>query len=139
MSKDKDKLKEEAISELMKETKRAAARAEIGGSLAWSKPKQASINKRFLNKTLIGNVIQNNIVMKSDLAQKQNTAQMIKSSPSLKDKVEENPTIPKNKSQIKHIHSKKIVISNKSRLKAYIKNKANQTDESSKQDTSEKT
>lgn len=29
MSKDKDKLKEEAISELMKETKRAAARAEV--------------------------------------------------------------------------------------------------------------
>jgi len=139
MSKDKDKLKEEAITELMKETKRAAARAEIGGSLAWSKPKQASINKRFLNKTLIGNVIQNNIVMKSDLAHKQNTAQMIKSSPSLKDKVEQNPTVPKNKSQNQHIHSKRIVISNKSRLKAYIKNKANQTDESSKQDPSEKT
>ena len=77
--------------------------------------------------------------MKSDLAHKQNTAQMIKSSPSLKDKVEQNPTVPKNKSQNQHIHSKRIVISNKSRLKAYIKNKANQTDESSKQDPSEKT
>merc|ERR1712098_174714 len=126
-----DKLKEKAIAELLKDTKRAAARAEIGGSLAWSKPNQASINKRFLNKTLIGNVIQNNIVMKTDKTHKQTTAQMIKSSPSLKDKVEENPTVPKNTNLNKNLHSKKIVISNKSRLKAYIKDKANQTDESS--------
>jgi len=48
-----DALKERAVAEILEETKKAAARAEIGGSLAWNKPKQ-NINKRFLNKTMIG-------------------------------------------------------------------------------------
>ena len=96
--------------------------SQIGGSLAWNKPKQ-NINKRFLNKTMIGTVIQNNIVMKSDKTQKQNTAELIKTSPALKSPIKEqsttlNKTITKNKST-----NNKIIISNKSRLNAYIKSR----------------
>ena len=43
----------------MKETTRAAARAEVGGSLSWRKPKHRGINKRFLNNTMLSTVIQN--------------------------------------------------------------------------------
>eukprot|EP00092_Neocalanus_flemingeri_P009328 GFUD01010035.1.p1 GENE.GFUD01010035.1~~GFUD01010035.1.p1 ORF type:complete len:158 (+),score=62.82 GFUD01010035.1:50-523(+) len=58
-------LKQVAVEEILKETSRAAARAEVGGSLSWTKPKHKGVNKRFLNNTLLSAVIQNT---KSSLA-----------------------------------------------------------------------
>merc|ERR1712179_334552 len=46
-------LEEKAVEEIMKETTRAAARAEVGGTLSWRKPKHKGINKRFLNNTML--------------------------------------------------------------------------------------
>ena len=68
-------------------------------------------------------MIQNNIVMKSDKNHKQNTAELIKSSPALKSPTKDqsttlNKTITKNKPA-----NNKITISNKSRLNAYIKSR----------------
>merc|ERR1712179_517905 len=52
-------LEEKAVEEIMKETTRAAARAEVGGTLSWRKPKHKGINKRFLNNTMLSTMIQN--------------------------------------------------------------------------------
>jgi len=52
-------LEKKAVDEIMIETNRAAARAEVGGSLSWRKPKNKGINKRFLNNTMLSTVIQN--------------------------------------------------------------------------------
>ena len=98
---------------------------KIGGSLAWKRPKHGNINRKFLNKTVIGTVIQNNIVMKTDSKQKKHTSDLLKTSPALL-----KPGTP-DKSSKETVHkqpvdtnkSKRIVISNKSRLNAYMKSK----------------
>ena len=98
---------------------------KIGGSLAWKKPKLGNINRKFLNKTVIGTVIQNNIIKKTDSKQKKQTSELIKTSPALlkpetrSNKSKETAT----KQPVDTIKSKKIVISNKSRLNAYMKSK----------------
>merc|ERR1712013_242557 len=43
-------LEKKAVEEIMKETNRAAARAEVGGSLSWRKPKNKGINTVIQNK-----------------------------------------------------------------------------------------
>ena len=52
-------LQKKAVDEILKETNRAAARAKVGGSLSWTKPRHKGINKRFLNNTMLSTVIQN--------------------------------------------------------------------------------
>ena len=52
-------LQKKAVDEILKETNRAAARAEVGGSLSWTKPRHKGINKRFLNNTMLSTIIQN--------------------------------------------------------------------------------
>ena len=99
---------------------------KIGGSLAWKKPKLGNINRKFLNKTVIGTVIQNNIIKKTDSKQKKQTSELIKTSPALlkpetcSDKSSKDTAT---KQPVDTIKSKKIVISNKSRLNAYMKSK----------------
>ena len=93
--------------------------------MAWKRPKHGNINKKFLNKTVIGTVIQNNIVMKTDSKQKKHTSNLLKTSsallkPGATDKSTEETV---NKQPVESIKSKKIVISNKSRLNAYMKSK----------------
>ena len=93
--------------------------------MAWKRPKHGNINRKFLNKTVIGTVIQNNIVMKTDSKQKKHTSDLLKTSPALL-----KPGTP-DKSSKETVHkqpvdttkSKRIVISNKSRLNAYMKSK----------------
>jgi len=50
--------KNAAIDEILKETKKAATRAEIGGPSGWTS-KRKILNKRFLNNTVINTVSQN--------------------------------------------------------------------------------
>ena len=52
-------LQKKAVDEILKETNRAAARAEVGGSLSWTKPRHKGINKRFLNNTMLSKNKQN--------------------------------------------------------------------------------
>ena len=123
-----ESLKQKALEEILSETKRAAARAEVGGSLSWAKPRHSGVNKRFLNKTMIGTLIQNNIVTKSNTSHKQSTSKLLKESPAVKksdaktleDKKEVNV---ENKKTNSNKRSSKIIISNKARLNAYLKSK----------------
>ena len=99
---------------------------KIGGSLAWKKPKHGNLNRNFLNKTVIGTVIQNNIVMKTDSKQKKQTSELLKTSPALLQPDTNSDKSSKetvNKQPVDTIKRKKIVISNKSRLNAYMKSK----------------
>ena len=119
-------LKQKALEEILSETKRAAARAEVGGSLSWAKPKHSGVNKRFLNKTMISTLIQNNIIANTKVSEKQSTSKLLKDSPVL-NKAEKEELVEvrevktgQDKSGRK---SNKIIISNKSRLAAYLKTK----------------
>ena len=137
-------LKEKAVAEILEETKRAAIRAEVwsffrhvclimkvciyllqvGGSQAWRKTQKGNVNKRFLNKTVIGTVIQNNIVQKSDSNQKRITAELLKNRPSTNNEtVNIQPKSTPSSSSDNSLKSKKIIISQKSRLKAYLQTK----------------
>ena len=60
-------LEKKAVDEILKETNRAATRAEAGESLSWTKPKHKGINKRFLNNTMLRTVIQNTKMNKQNL------------------------------------------------------------------------
>ena len=85
-------LKQKALEEILSDTKRAAARAEVGGSLSWAKPKHSGVNKRFLNKTMISTLLQNNIVANTKMSEKLSTSKLLKDSPVLKQaEKEENP------------------------------------------------
>ena len=121
-----EELKQRALEEILSETKRAAARAEIGGSLSWAKPKHAGVNKRFLNKTMISTLIQNNIVANTTVSEKQSTSKLLKDSPVL-NKAEKEELTEKTETKMRQEKtgrkSNKIIISNKSRLNAYLKSK----------------
>ena len=144
MPSDSALLKEKAVAEILEETKRAAIRAEVwsffrhvclimkvciyllqvGGSQAWRKTQKGNVNKRFLNKTVIGTVIQNNIVQKSDSNQKRITAELLKNRPSTNNEtVNIQPKSTPSSSSDNSLKSKKIIISQKSRLKAYLQTK----------------
>lgn len=59
-------IEEKAVQEILKETKRAAARAEVGGPQSWRKPSQEKgVNKRFLNNTVLSTVYNNSKEKKS--------------------------------------------------------------------------
>ena len=121
-----ESLKQKALEEILSETKRAAARAEVGGSLSWAKPRHSGVNKRFLNKTMIGTLIQNNIVTKSNPDQKQSTSKLLKGSPALQkadDKTMEDKKKMNAEKKMSNNKTSKIVISNKARLNAYLKSK----------------
>ena len=82
------------------------------------------MNKRFLNKTVIGTVIQNNIVQKADSNQKRITAELLKNRPSTNNEtVNIQPKSTPSSSSDNSLKSKKIIISQKSRLKAYLQTK----------------
>ena len=144
MPSDSALLKEKAVAEILEETKRAAIRAEVwsfqrhvcliikvsiyllqvGGSQAWRKTQKGNVNKRFLNKTVIGTLIQNNIVQKSDSNQKRITAELLKNRPSTNNEtVNIQPKSTPSSSSDNSLKSKKIIISQKSRLKAYLQTK----------------
>ena len=144
MPSDSALLKEKAVAEILEETKRAAIRAEVwsffrhvclimkvciyllqvGGSQAWRKTQKGNVNKRFLNKTVIGTVIQNNIVQKADSNQKRITAELLKNRPSTNNEtVNIQPKSTPSSSSDNSLKSKKIIISQKSRLKAYLQTK----------------
>ena len=98
---------------------------QVGGSQAWRKTQKGNVNKRFLNKTVIGTVIQNNIIQKADSNQKRITAELLKNRPSTNNETVEiklkraHPSSSSDNSS----KSKKIIISQKSRLKAYLQTK----------------
>ena len=121
-----EELKQKALEEILSETKRAAARAEVGGSLSWAKPKHSGVNKRFLNKTMISTLIQNNIVANTKTSEKQSTSKLLKDSPVL-NKAQKEELVEKREvktgQETSGRKSNKIIISNKSRLKAYLKTK----------------
>ena len=97
---------------------------QVGGSQAWRKTQKGNVNKRFLNKTVIGTVIQNNIIQKADSNQKRITAELLKNRPSTNNETVEikSKSTPSSSSD-NTSKSKKIIISQKSRLKAYLQTK----------------
>ena len=121
-----EELKQKALEEILSETKRAAARAEVGGSLSWAKPKHSGVNKRFLNKTMISTLIQNNIFANTKTSEKQSTSKLLKDSPVL-NKAQKEELVEKREvktgQETSGRKSNKIIISNKSRLNAYLKTK----------------
>ena len=101
---------------------------QVGGSLSWAKPKHSGVNKRFLNKTMMSTLIQNNIVTKHKTSsqEKQSTSKLLKESPALNKAASSDQGETRQGSGDKEERSNKsnkIVISNKSRLNAYIKGK----------------
>jgi len=58
-----EQLENAAIEEILKETQKAATRAEIGGPSGWTS-KRKGLNKRFLTNTVINTVSQNSRVDK---------------------------------------------------------------------------
>ena len=97
---------------------------QVGGSQAWRKTQKGNVNKRFLNKTVIGTVIQNNIIQKADSNQKRITAELLKNRPSTNNETVEikSKSTPSSSSD-NTSKSKKIILSQKSRLKAYLQTK----------------
>ena len=99
----------------------------MGGSLSWAKPKHSGVNKRFLNKTMMSTLIQNNIVTKHKTSsqEKQSTSKLLKESPALNKAAssDQGETRQSGDKEERSNKSNKIVISNKSRLNAYIKGK----------------
>ena len=97
---------------------------QVGGSQAWRKTQKGNVNKRFLNKTVIGTVIQNNIIQKADSNQKRVTAELLKNRPSTNNETVEikSKSTPSSSSD-NTSKSKKIILSQKSRLKAYLQTK----------------
>lgn len=54
-----NELEQVAVEQLLKETTKAAARAEVGGSLAWGRGNKPGVNRRFLNNTVLSTVYLN--------------------------------------------------------------------------------
>ena len=105
----------------------------MGGSLSWAKPKHSGVNKRFLNKTMISTLIQNNIVTRTNTQQKISTSKLLKESPALnKKETEEELKVSGDNEEKKKRRSGKIVISNKSRLNAYLKSKSEKKESETK-------
>merc|ERR1712098_692929 len=118
-------LEKKAVEEIMKETSRAAVRAEVGGSLSWRKPKHKGVNKRFLNNTMLSTMIQNKKTAKQSM-------DISVSNPLLKNTAEDqnlltkSPVITKIRNQIQPSNktggaiNNKGVLSSKGRYKAYL-------------------
>jgi len=124
-------LEKKAVDEIMIETNRAAARAEVGGSLSWRKPKNKGINKRFLNNTMLSTVIQNTKSPKqgTTLTTVSTTTPLTHHIRTSADKIiKREPEIAKHnqppdspsQSQATKASSKKVVLSSKARYKAYL-------------------
>jgi len=122
-------LEKKAVDEIMIETNRAAARAEVGGSLSWRKPKNKGINKRFLNNTMLSTVIQNTKSPKqgTTLTTVSTTTPLTHHIRTSADKIMKRvPEIanhnqpPDSPSQATKTSSKKVVLSSKGRYKAYL-------------------
>jgi len=107
-----DELKRRAVCEILEETKRAAIRADIGGSLGWAKPNHGGFNKRFLYNTVISTVSNN---CRQDKNQPSQKKLCTRESPSSSTKVLElnTPLVPKNPPP-------KIKVNSKSRFQAYL-------------------
>ena len=117
-------LEKKAVEEIMKETNRAAARAEVGGSLSWRKPKNKGINKRFLNNTMLSTVIQNKKSQKqtlpiTSLLPHHSTTpadKLMMSEPEVTKQPPDSSQAPK----ISGSNTNKVIISSKGRFKAYL-------------------
>ena len=107
-------LEKRAVEEILAEIKRAATRAEVGGSLSWAKPKRKGVNKRFLNNTVLSSVIQNS------------RSRKVPTSFSIPPKFQpNNADEPRtqnltNKSANLNPMKKRVTVSHKSRFKAYL-------------------
>ena len=117
----KKDLKQIAVEEIIKETSRAAARAEVGGSLSWTKPRHRGINKRFLNNTMLSTVIQNTKTSKDTSAlqscHQDKPSKPVKTNPHVTVKEQ---TKPKQILPIKTKPSSKMMISSRSRYNSYL-------------------
>ena len=112
-------LEKKAVDEILKETNRAATRAEAGGSLSWTKPKHKGINKRFLNNTMLSTIIQNTKTNKQNLS---TTTVPHSASQKIKTSVQsaQRNTKPNYQKAKTAKTSSKVVISSKGRYKAYL-------------------
>ena len=112
-------LEKKAVEEILKETNRAAARAEVGGSLSWTKPRHKGIQKRFLNNTMLSTVIQNTKNNKKILSTTTVYHHPAQPSHCVQNSLE-NVTKPNHQTAKTDKTSSKVVISSKCRYKAYL-------------------
>ena len=109
-------LEKKAVDEILKETNRAATRAEAGGSLSWTKPKHKGIKKRFLNNTMLSTIIQNTKTNHQNLS---TTTVPHFASQKIKTSVQ-SVTKPNYQKAKTDKTTTKVVISSKRRYKAYL-------------------
>ena len=81
---------------------------------------------------MMSTLIQNNIVTRTNTQQKISTSKLLKESPALNKKETEEELTVSADSQEKKRRSGKIVISNKSRLNAYLKSKSEKKESETK-------
>jgi len=116
-------LKDKAVEEIIKDTKRAAVRAEIGGPQSWKKGSSGNaINKRFLNNTILGTVIGNNKSsrhLKRGSFSKEDEA-LLKASAKFTAKAAVSPAKLSVKQEPVVKKTGKVVISTGARYKAYL-------------------
>ena len=105
-------LQKKAVDEILKETNRAAARAEVVGSLSWTKPRHKGINKRFLNNTMLSKNKQN-LSTTTTVPYSAQPRHCVRTSV-------QSATKPKHQRAMTDKTSSKVVISRKSRYKAYL-------------------
>jgi len=118
-------IKEKAVKEILKDTKRAAARAAVGGPQSWTKGnKGKDINKRFLNNTVLSTVYNNSKDKKLRGKLTREDKALFKAAEKLKSKevvdvkekeVKKVPAAP--------VRKGKVALSSGSRLQAYLKAK----------------
>ena len=114
MSQNASDLEKRAVEEILAETKRAATRAEVGGSLSWAKPKRKGVNKRILNNTVLSSVVQNS------RSRKVPTSFSIPPKFQLNNAEEPRTLKLTYKSAIQNPMNKRVTVLHRSRFKAYL-------------------
>jgi len=121
-------IEEKAVKEILKDTKRAAARAAVGGPQSWTKGnKGKDINKRFLNNTVLSTVYNNSkdkkVKVRGQLTREDKA--LFKAAEKLKSKevsIDSKAREPK-KVEAVPVRKGKVALSSGSRLQAYLKAK----------------
>jgi len=138
-------IEEKAVREILKDTKRAAARAAVGGPQSWTKGNTGKdINKRFLNNTLLSTVYNNSkdkkVKVRGHLTREDKA--LFKAAEKLKSK-----EVPIDNSKVKEakkleevpVRRGKVTPSSGSRLQAFLKAKQlKETAEKRKKEEKEK-
>jgi len=115
-------IEDKAVTEILKDTKRAAARAAAGGPQSWRGGQGKEVNKRFLNNTVLSTVYNNSKEKKKRSAGRltREDQALFKAAERFKAKEEEVVEVAKPE-EAASVRKGKVAISSNSRLQAYLK------------------